>query len=273
MYDDLRRSGSVDTMLSMLTHENISIAIQMIQIMCELFDPENSCGVDAMKKLAGAFIKEGLSSQLKDFFMASEHEKYEGYSDALSLVLAILKIDVNYGLQLLDDTNIISWSSERLINADEKDDENKVPDSAKYEFAEFLAEIFILEPQTILRFSDKEIEMLLIELSALRTTIPRPSSDEEGYFKDIFDIFMSSIKFPWVNQGFLNNEGVELFLMLLSLKEQETWVKKNVLKVLSESARGYGGINKDVCITLVESGGIKTIFSFLKKVSLVSFLF
>lgn len=239
----------------------------MLQIMTELFDPENACGAEAMRNLAGSFIKEGLSTQLKDFFIASENEKFEGYADGLSLISAVLKIDSYYGLKLLDETNIIGWSTDRLKDTDE--DEAKSSESAKYEFAEFLAEIFILEPKTILKFSFKDIEMFLIELSALQTKIPKPSSDEEGYYKDIFDIFISSIKFPWVNQGFLNNEGIDLFIMLLSLKEQETWVKKDVLKVLSESTKGYGGISKDACISIVESGGIKPIFFFLKKVSYI----
>ncbi|VVT43942.1 uncharacterized protein SAPINGB_P000223 [Magnusiomyces paraingens] len=278
LYDELEKSGSLDTIVSLITHENISVGTQTLQILEELFEPENECGVDAMNKLATALLKEGLTSQITQFLNMTEKEQYEGFSNLLNLVSNITKNDANIGIRILKKTKLLQWSVERFApKGDGKSKEDSIPNSIIYHFAETLSELFILVPKTIAVFDKNGVEMLLLQLATLRQ-IDSLHSEERDFFRDVFDILVSAVRYPWVNEAFQENEGIELMMMLLQIKrgannksdtedegDGNGWIKANVLKVLAESTKGFASTGSQTCLSIVENGGLKILFSLLRK--------
>lgn len=296
--------------MSLLTHENSSIGKQTLEILEELLDPDNECGLEAMTNLANTLIKEGLTSQIKGFLSICENESksnnnsdgdgddnnsYDGFSNVLNLILNITKIDGSVGLNILKKIKFMTWITDRILPNDDEDDttnnnnksvnETYLPNFVKYQIAEFLAEIFITEPTTVTILSKRGVEMLLVEISKIRdfkqgeedkNKNNKNEIEMEDYFRDIFDILISSVRFAWVNQSFLENEGIQLMLMLLNyfndinVKKKKienfSWIKLNILKVLSESSSGFRGTGKLSCISIIDNGGLKILFSLLRKV-------
>lgn len=78
LYSDLEKSGSIETLVSLITHDNLMIGIQVIQILEELLEPTNDVVEPAeMTSLTKSLINEGLSEQLRRFLKAIEVEAKE----------------------------------------------------------------------------------------------------------------------------------------------------------------------------------------------------
>lgn len=263
--------------MSLIAHENVSVGAQTLQILEELFEPENEAGPAAMAGLARALVKEGVTGQIRAFLDACAKEQYEGYSSVLNLVANIAKIDEETGVKILKRTRLLQWSVEKF--GEEDDGAAPKPSQAVlYHFAETLAELFILVPGTIAVFDARGVELLLVQLAALRAPLRPLPDDARDFFRDLFDILVSAVRYPWINDAFLENEGVQLMLLLLQANgktddEDAAWVRLSALKVLAESGRGFQSTGSATCLAIVENGGLKPLFSLLRKVCCQLFFF
>lgn len=314
LYSDLEKSGSIETLVSLITHDNLMIGIQVIQILEELLEPTNDVVEPAeMTSLTKSLINEGLSEQLRRFLKAieveakeqvkrvktgelSKEEVFEGFQNILNLVTNIMTNDTETGLKLVQKMDLISWITKRFTrNTEAEEDVNDgldvPPRSAKYQVAEFFAQLFIMVPESIKFVTKDLVDMFLLEVDILRTrkrVLLFNDDDKADYeaqsdfLRDIFDSLIASLRFSWVNSWFIELEGIDLMLLYLQKgdkgendadsgagKENE-WVRLKALKVLVESTRAFNGSAKRGCEAVVEAGGLKPLFSLLRKVSEVA---
>lgn len=108
------------------------------------------------------------------------------------------------------------------------------------------------------------LDTLLTQLSPYRKRDPPKTADEEQeYLENLFDTLYTCVQIPLGKEQFIELEGVEL--CLLFLKGDGKIAKARSLKVLDFAVGGVGG--DIVGKTLVEKGGLKTLFGiYMKKV-------
>lgn len=309
-----KMTDSIETLVGLITHENLMIGTQVIQIFEEIFDPANSTSTPQdMSNLAEALIDAGMASQLSLFLSMLEKESveqlksvnrgemkiedvFEGFQNVLNLVASVMTNDYKTGLRLVRKMDLINWITDRFTrdipenedqadtNENHNDDLNFPPKHTKYALAEFFAELFITVPESIKMVTKDLVDMLLLEIEVLRKKLPEdffgPKSKgnrNNDFLRDVYDALISCLRFAWVNKYFLELEGTKLTMLLLNqfAKKEYTentnvdkkveWIRRKSLQLIVESSRGFNGTAKDSSEEVVAAGGIKTLFSLLKK--------
>lgn len=255
LYIDLEKStDSIETLLGLITHENIMIGTQVLQIFGELFDPGNEV-VEAkeMSNLAEVLIDQGLASQIHLFLDSVEKEAkeqiksvergemkpedvFEGFQEVLNLVTSVMTNNYKTGLRLVRKAELVNWLSKRFTrDVDLPDDQEHSdlqipPRHSKYQLAEFCAELFITVPESVKIITNDLVDMFLLELAALRKITPANFLQLKGlnkenidFFRDIFDALIASLRFSWTNQAFLDLEGIQLMLLLIQQFSQKEY--------------------------------------------------
>ncbi|KAG8949257.1 hypothetical protein FRC04_008859 [Tulasnella sp. 424] len=266
-YPELVRSGTVIKLVELLTHENVDIVIDVVELIKELTDEDvgneadedeedeeeagSSSREKGMKLLIDGLLENGLLellvSNLSRMNEAEESDR-QGVYNTLNVFENILAFNPAISRTIVTKTSMLKWLLER-VQAKNHDD-NRVYAS------ELLAIILQDNRQNRLELGKANgVETLLQVLSQYRKKDP-VDADEVEFMENIFDSLCSSLAEPEIKSLFLEGEGVELMVIMM---KEKMLARSRSIKVLDFAMQGTSGTA--CCETFVEALGLKTLFS------------
>lgn len=235
------QSGSVETLVSLVNHANSDIADSAIKVIGELVDIDNSADEDDIKVFVEDLLKShDYGNVLTDFLEEKRRRDEldtEAVADALRTVENLNSLGRETIVLALYETKLFQWLLNTLTL-------QNAPTTIKQTIAELLASILVTAP----RFSNHimtgvdGIDILLQAIAPVRKGV-RKGSDEEGYFKDLFDTLVCSVRTDNAIESFIQNEGVELMFILIkeSSSKSNLWIRQDAYRVLIEALKGTTG--------------------------------
>ncbi|EON67217.1 hypothetical protein W97_06470 [Coniosporium apollinis CBS 100218] len=262
LYEEFARLGSVDSLVSLLSHENTDIAIDVIEIISELTDEDVNAEQAQWDGLVDALLKADLLSLLLSNlsrFDESNDADRSGVYHSLA-VLENLASQSTTSTKVGQEPKLLEWLLGRA-----KAKEQPVSQNKQYA-AEILAILLQSSPANRTRLTSAElngVDTLLQLLAPYRKRDPPKDSDEEEFVENIFDALTCLVDEDTGagKAAFVEAEGVELALIML---REGKMSKTRALRLLDHAYSGRFGAA--VCEKLVEAAGLKTVFGmFMKK--------
>ncbi|KAJ9648225.1 hypothetical protein H2201_001522 [Coniosporium apollinis] len=262
LYEEFARLGSVDSLVSLLSHENTDIAIDVIEIISELTDEDVNAEQAQWDALVDALLKADLLSLLLSNlsrFDESNDADRSGVYHSLA-VLENLASQPTTSTKIGQEPKLLEWLLGRA-----KAKEQPVSQNKQYA-AEVLAILLQSSPANRTRLTSAElngVDTLLQLLAPYRKRDPPKDSDEEEYVENVFDALTCLVDEDTGagKMAFVEAEGVELALIML---REGKMSKTRALRMLDHACSGRFGAA--VCEKLVEAAGLKTVFGmFMKK--------
>lgn len=284
-YPELNRLGTLGSLVGLLSHENVDIAIAVIEILQEFTDddvlenqeddqvPEDEdaqpklSAVDTILGLLGSLVEqqllEMLVSTLVDRLNESEEAERSGVFHCLGLIENLISLDPSLSVSLAQKTPLLQYLLKRirLSNSSSSSTETENFQTATFQNKQYASEICAIILQ-----KDEENRKELIELGGMdcllevlavyRKRDPK-DADEIEFMENVFDSLCSVLLVPEHKVKFLESEGVELMIILMRRKNI---AKYRALKVLDHALSGDEGSAN--CERFVECLGLKTLFSF-----------
>ncbi|KIO32831.1 hypothetical protein M407DRAFT_96181, partial [Tulasnella calospora MUT 4182] len=267
-YPELVRSGTVVKLVELLTHENVDIVIDVVELIKELTDEDVGNEADdedededegeagssrekGMKLLIDGLLEntvlELLVSNLSRMNEAEESDR-QGVYNTLNVFENVLAFNPTLSRTLVTNTSVLKWLLERV--------QAKTHDDNRVYASELLAIILQDNRQNRLDFGKGGgVDTLLQVLSQYRKKDP-VDADEVEFMENIFDSLCSSLAEPEIKSLFLEGEGVELMVIMM---KEKMLARSRSIKVLDFAMQGTAGTA--CCEMFVEALGLKTLFS------------
>ncbi|KAH9853480.1 DUF1716-domain-containing protein [Lenzites betulinus] len=261
-YPEIIRSGAVERLIGLLSHENVDIVIDAVEVIHEFTDEDvgneaeeeeegEGSREDALKQLIQSFLDNAILELLVDNlsrFNEAEESDRQGIFHVLGIFENLLGFNAELSTRLVAKTKILPWLLKQIGSS--KHDENRG----------YAAEILsiVLQSNRANRLelgSQDGVETLLKILSRYRKRDP-VDPDETEFMENVFDVLCSALGEPEVKQQFLDSEGVDLMVLMLKDKMQ---ARSRAIKVLDYAMSGPAGTA--ACETFVDALGLKTLFS------------
>ncbi|KIK30812.1 hypothetical protein PISMIDRAFT_87023 [Pisolithus microcarpus 441] len=272
-YPEIVRSGALSLLIGLLSHENVDIVIDAVELFNELTDEDagNEGDADAeetqaaLKVLIEALVDHSILELLVDNLSRlneAEESDRQGVFHIIGIMIFLLCVFENVlgfnpdlSEKLVSQTKIMNWLLERILW--------KAHDENRCYAAELLSILLQNSPANREQLGKKDgVETILKALSQFRRRDP-VDADEAEFMENLFDALCSALSEPATKSLFLASEGVDLMLLMMKEKLQS---KSRSIKVLDYAMSGPTG--SEVCSTFVEVLGLKTLFSaFMGKAS------
>ncbi|KAI9777549.1 MAG: hypothetical protein M1839_008843 [Geoglossum umbratile] len=258
LYAEFAKLGCVNSLVTLLSHENTDIAIDVVEVIAELTDEDVEAEQGQWDTLVNAMLEADLldllTQNLSRFSESNESDKI-GVYHALT-VLENLASQQSISEKIAQQTTVMSWLLGRI----------KVRESPVTQNKQYAAEVLAILLQSSVtnrrRLADIDgVDTLLQLLSSYRKRDPLRGSEEEEFVENVFDCLTCVVREAEGKHKFVEAEGVELCLIML---REGKMSKPRALRLLDHAVGGSDGI--EVCERLVEAAGLKTVFSmFMKK--------
>ncbi|KAF5101667.1 hypothetical protein D0Z00_000741 [Geotrichum galactomycetum] len=257
------KSGSTETLMSLVAHENTDIADEATKVIGELLDIEDPDvseeDVEDITNFVNYLVNsQNLGSVIISFLqqkLKSDELDTEAVADALRIIENLIAFEqIDLFAKAFLQTDLISW----LIGS--LNDSRHVPTAIRNNCAELLASILVHFSAVFsqnMADDSSNIDRLLQAIATIRGKKIKKYSDEEGFFKDMFDILRISVRNDEANAQFLKNEGTDLMLILIK-DTQHNWIVEEALKVLIETLKGSDRLES--ALNFINSGGLKHLF-------------
>ncbi|EGG04537.1 uncharacterized protein MELLADRAFT_49123 [Melampsora larici-populina 98AG31] len=279
-YPEVVRLGVVVSLLGLLAHENVDIAISVIEILEELTDEDildahqedeeaeeeenegKSKAPEAVMELVNRLIEHQLLELLVSTMVSRLNEKEEaernGVFHSLSLIENLISLDPYLSIQLIEKTPILKFLLQRIKPTSSNRD--GIPSSLAFQNQQYSSEICAILVQSFSQnrralVNEGGMDVLLEVLSIYRKRDPK-DADEIEFMENVFDTLCSVLLEAEHKVKFLEGEGVEL--MVIMMKEKKL-ARSRSLKVLDHALVGEEGVKN--CERFVEHLGLKTLFS------------
>ncbi|KDQ14244.1 hypothetical protein BOTBODRAFT_145829 [Botryobasidium botryosum FD-172 SS1] len=279
-YPELVRSGTVVKLVDLLTHENVDIAIDVVEVVHELTDEdvgdqidENEEGeskeetlkvlIDALELALRNIVK--LENQIFELLVqnfgrldeAQESDRQGifhtlGQHNVVSRSVGIFENLVGFSPALartiVNKTTILPWLLNRITS--------KTYDENRGYASELLAILLQNDRENRLEMAKHNgVETALKVLSQYRRRDP-PTADETEFMENVFDALCSALMEPEVKKAFLHEEGVDLMVIMM---KEKLLARSRSIKALDHALAGPAGAPN--CEAFVEALGLKTLFS------------
>ncbi|KAI0068752.1 DUF1716-domain-containing protein [Artomyces pyxidatus] len=268
-YPELIRSGQVETLVGLLSHENADIALDIVELVHELTDEDVGDEAEddeedpeereaALKNLIDVLLDNSILELLVDNmtrFNETEEADRQGVYHVLGIFENVVGSKPDLAERLVLKTNLLSWLLNRIQA--KKHDENRG----------YAAELLsILLQSSRLNHSElgkkDGVEVLLKVASQFRRRDP-VDPDETEFMENVYDSLCSALSEPDIKELFLKSEGVDLMVLTMKDKMQ---ARSRSVKTLDHAMSGQAGT--ETCEVFVEAGGLKHLFSaFMGKAS------
>ncbi|KAJ4001132.1 Catenin-beta-like protein [Lentinula boryana] len=261
-YPELVRSETIVLLVGLLSHENMDIVIDVVEVFHELTDEdvgleaeddeeENEGNAAALKVLIEALLENSLLDLLVGNLKRlneNEDSDRQGVFHILGFFENVIGFNPSLATDLVSKTNILAWLLERIQS--KKHDENRG-------YAAELLSILLQNNQlNRLELGKKDgIETLLKVVSQYRRRNPIDADDME-FMENIFDSLCSALSEPSNKVLFVEAEGPDL--MVLLMKERMDAGSKSI-KTLDYAMSGPAGTA--TCQAFIDASGLKTLFS------------
>lgn len=264
LYSEFARLGCVNSLVSLLAHDNTDIAINAIEILSELTDEDVQAGQEQWDALVDAMLKANLPDLLVQNFSRLD-EANESDRSGVYHSLGLLENLASQSTVLdkaLTTSSPLSWLLKRIQRQ-----EPRVSQNTQYA-AEILS--IILQSSAIARTAALTLsasDTLLQILSGFRKRDPaKDSSEEEEYAENVFDALTCLLDdTPGGQADFLAAEGTELALLMLRASSDVKFAKPRALRLLDHAMSGSGAEAIEACERLVEAAGLKPLFALFMK--------
>ncbi|KAG0029596.1 hypothetical protein BGZ82_007832 [Podila clonocystis] len=267
-YPVLVELNTVASILSLLTHENMDISIDAIELIKELTDEEvlslnldedeevsGSEGESGMKVFVAALVKDGMLDLLVQNLARLDEEEAndrQGVFNSLAIFENLTSIDIQLAETIVLKSQLLPWMLKRL--------KVKAFDSNKQYCSELLAILMQSNSDNRKRLGELGgIDDLLQLLSIYKRKDPK-DPDEIEMMENLFDCLCSTLAEKEIKQLFLEGEGIEL--MVIMIKEKKM-ARIRAVKVLDYAMSTKAGTAN--CLRFVEIMGLKTLFSIFSR--------
>lgn len=260
-YPEIVRSGMVSLIIGLLSHENVDIVIDAVELLNELTDEDvGNEGEDddaqedaqgALKVLIEALVERSVLELLVDNLSRlneGEESDKQGVFHILGAFENILGFNPDLSEKFVAKTKIMKWLLDRV--------QSKTHDENRCYAAELLS--ILLQNNSANRQHMGKldgVEAILKTLSHFRRRDP-VDADETEFMENLFDSLCSALSEPEIKSLFLASEGVDLMLLMMKEKLQS---KSRSIKTLDYAMSGSAG--SEICSTFVEALGLKTLFA------------
>eukprot|EP01117_Protostelium_nocturnum_P015016 TRINITY_DN5780_c0_g1_i1.p1 TRINITY_DN5780_c0_g1~~TRINITY_DN5780_c0_g1_i1.p1 ORF type:complete len:530 (+),score=240.99 TRINITY_DN5780_c0_g1_i1:181-1590(+) len=253
-YPLLAKLGAVSSLVSLFTHENVDIVVDLISLLFELTDPDTLTEtkqtiffVDAL--LEGDFL-EYLVENIKRMNEKDEEES-KAVHNALGIIENLIEVRPDLSELVTTKTKLLKYLLEKI-------QQNEFDDNKLYcgEILSILVQNSTLNQQLVGK--ENGIDFLLMAISKYRKKEPENANDEE-VVENLFDTLCFCLQEPENRNLFRKLDGFRLMLILIKGKG---YCRKSALKALDAALAD----NESNCFHFVEVLGLKTLFaSFMKK--------
>ncbi|KAF9534285.1 Catenin-beta-like protein [Crepidotus variabilis] len=266
-YPEIVRSGVITLLVGLLTHENVDIAIDVVELIFELTDEDADLDQDAedderveeaVTTLIESLVENSVLNLLVDNLSRlneQEESDRQGVFHILGIFENFVGLNPELATSLVSGTTILEWLLKRLQA--KKHDENR-------SYAAELLSVLLQDSVEIkIAFSKHDgVETILKALSQYRKRDP-VDADETEFMENVFDALCSALSEASVKKLFLEAEGPDLMILMVKEKLES---KSRSIKVLDYAMSGPDGA--PICEAFVEALGLKTIFTaFMGKTS------
>ncbi|KAI9771168.1 MAG: hypothetical protein M1840_002519 [Geoglossum simile] len=258
LYVEFARLGCVNSLVTLLSHENTDITIDVMEVIAELTGEDVEAEQGQWDALVNAMLEADLldllTQNLSRFNESNESDK-AGVYHALT-VLENLASQQSISEMIAQQTSVMSWLLGRI----------KVRESPVTQNKQYAAEVLAILLQSSVvnrkRLADIDgVDTLLQLLSSYRKRDPLKGSGEEEFVENVFDCLTCVVQEVEGKRIFVVAEGVELCLIML---REGRMSKPRALRLLDHAVGGPNGV--EMCERLVEAAGLKTVFGmFMKK--------
>ncbi|KAG0226884.1 hypothetical protein BGW41_004061 [Actinomortierella wolfii] len=270
-YTALVELGSVASILSLLLHENIDIAIDAIELIKELTDEEViasavvdeepdseelAAGEAGMKALVEALVQEGMLGLLVQTLNRLNEEEAndrQGVYNTLAIFENLTSVDTKLAESIVQQTKLLPWVLKRL--------QEKTFDSNRQYCSELLAIFLQSSSENRKKLGELDgVDILLQILATYKRKDPK-DPDEIEMMENLFDALCSAVQEPIIKDKFLEGEGNELMVIMLREKKM---ARIRAIKVLDYALTTKAGTGN--CLRFVEILGLGYLFSiFMRK--------
>lgn len=257
LYPDFVKLGSANSLVGLLAHENTDIAIDAIELIGELTDEDVTADDDHFDVLADALLDADLIDLLTSNF-SRLNEDDESDRNGVYYAMGILEnlcSRATYSTRIGQHNLLRQWLLERVQRKETTISQNK----------QYAAEILaILAQESVqnrsLLADSNAVDILLQLIAPYRKIDPARGGDEEEYVENLFEALTCIVDEEQGKQLFIEAEGVELCLIIL---KEGRMTRTPALRLLDHASAGLGGVN--TCLKLVDSGGLKGLFTVFMK--------
>lgn len=257
LYQEFVKLGCATNLVGLLAHENTDIAIDAMEIIGELTDEDVDAEDEHWDALADALIDADLVGLLvSNFSRLNEDDEADrnGVYYALG-VIENLCSRTPTATRIGQEESLLKWLLQRIQRKESPISQNK-----QYA-AEMLAVLSQSSAETRQQIvSQDAVDIMLQLIAPYRRRDPDKGAEEEEYMENLFEALTCLVDEPSGKAKFIEAEGVELCLIML--KEGKT-SRAPALRLVDHAAGGSAGA--DVCVKLVEAGGLKGIFTLFNK--------
>lgn len=257
LYGEIVKLGCLGSLVTLLTHENTDIVIDVVEIINELTDEnveaEQSQWNEIVDSMIEADLLNLLASNLKRFNEDIETER-NGVYYLLSILENLASVP-SLAERIGEKTTILSWLVDRIRK-------NELPINQNRQYAaEVLAILLQSSSHNAMIFCEMDGTNIFLELLAhYRRRDPLKGTEEEEFFENLFDALTCVVNTTEGKAKFVEAEGVELCLIMI---REGKMSKSRALRLLDHSMSSLNG--KEICERLIEAGGLKTIFGMFMK--------
>ncbi|TXT10678.1 hypothetical protein VHUM_02183 [Vanrija humicola] len=271
-YPELVKSGTVTLLVSLLSHENTDIAIDVVEVLQELTDEDVGVQDDlsdddddlATQKAEGSSETRLAMAELIDALISNSvfellvsnlerlNEKEDTDRQGVFSILGVFENLLSFMPPLADEvgstTQLLKWLLGRMSL--------EAYDSNKQYASEILSILLQSSRANALKVIEMEgVDKLLTILSQYRRRDPREAEEEE-FMENTFNCLVSLVSQPEGKEQFVEAEGVELMIMML---KENKMSRSRAIKVLDYALQPADGV--PACERFVEMLGLKTLFS------------
>lgn len=257
LYAEFASLGCVESLVSLLAHENTDIAIDAIEIIGELTDEDVAAEDEQWDALADALLEADLLSLLvSNLSRLDEEDESDRNGIYYSLgVLENLCSRSTTATRIGQDSKIVKWLLSRIQR-----DETRVSQNKQYA-AEILALLAQASPKNRRKLIELDaVDTILQLIAPYRRVDPNKSGEEEEYMENLFEALTCIVDELEGKDKFIEAEGIELGLLML---KEGKMSKTPALRLLDHAAGGRTGAG--VCQKIVQAGGLKQTFTLFTK--------
>ncbi|KAG6185361.1 hypothetical protein E4U36_001379 [Claviceps purpurea] len=267
LYGEFVKLGSVNSLVGLLAHENTDIAIDAMEVVGELTDEDVSAQDDQWDGLVDALLDADLIGLLvSNLSRLDEQDEADrsGVYYALGIVENLCS-RAAAATRIGQQDALLQWLLQRIQRK-----ENPVSQNKQYA-AEILAILAQASPSNCEHLASLDAVDTLLQLAATyRKRDPDKGGEEEEYMQNIFEALTCLADNPAGKIKFLDAEGIELCLIML---KEGKMSKAPALRLLDHAAAaaaaaaatGDATTSADICIKIVDAGGLKSIFTLFSK--------
>lgn len=259
LYPILLQSGTLGSILGLISHENTDISIAVVSLLQEIVDlDEDVEGKEELEAFAQAFIEgQGIELVIQNLFRldeANSDEDAQAVHQTFSILENLIEIDATCAKIIVQRTKILQYLMERL--------QRKEWDSNKLYASEILAILIQSAPAPVLDQIVREESLLdnLLQAIAAYRKKELKLAEEIECVENLFLSLSSLLLYHAIHPIFLKFEGFELLVRCLQAQEYAAIAALSSLhSALVE--------DREACEHFIEIGGLKFIFSYLSLIT------